>query len=310
MKAGFIGLGRMGKGVARRLLDSGVSLTVFDVDEEAARRFVDDGAVWAADPGEVASRVEVLFTSLPGPAQIDQVYRGAGGVVEGMRPGLVAFDLSTGSVALARQVGGEMARQGGAFMDAPVSGHPGGAASGELTLWVGGERAVFDEHLELLQVVGKWPCHLGEVGSGTITKLTHNLSAYMVLLAMSEAFSLATRAGIDPLSLWSALKRGVLGRNSPLDMLTGQFLPGVYEPASFALELGHKDVGLATELGRQLGVPMRIAALTLEEMTEGLARGLGQQDALSFMKLQLERAGVEIAVDPDELKAAIAEVRI
>ena len=138
-----------------------------------------------------------------------------------------------------------------------------------------------------------------------MTKLTHNLVGYMIMLSLAETFSMAVKAGVDPLELWEALRLGLVGQRSPLDMLTNQFLPGRYEPAAFALKLAHKDVALATSLGRELGVPMRLANLTMEEMTEALARGLGEQDSRAFLKLQLERAGVDIAVDPDRLQRAI-----
>jgi 3-hydroxyisobutyrate dehydrogenase len=128
---------------------------------------------------------------------------------------------------------------------------------------------------------------------------------YMIMSSLAEVFSLAVKAGVDPLELWEALRLGVIGKSSPLDLLVKQFLPGTYEPPAFALRLAHKDVTLATAMGRELGVPMRLAALTIEEMTEALSRGFGEQDSRSFLKLQLERAGVDIAVDPDRLQQAV-----
>ena len=113
----------------------------------------------------------------------------------------------------------------------------------------------------------------------------------------------------DPLELWKAMRLGLVGKGSPMDMLVKQFLPGVYEPPAFALKLAHKDVRLATELARELGVPMRLANLTLEEMTEALGRGFGDQDSRAYLQLQLERAGVEIAVDPEALRLAVEQAR-
>jgi 3-hydroxyisobutyrate dehydrogenase len=191
------------------------------------------------------------------------------------------------------------------MLDAPVSGGPAGAESGELAIWVGGEWEVFDRHLGLLRAIGNAPHYVGSIGAGTVTKLSHNLLGAMIMLSLAEVFSMAVKAGMDPLELWEALRLGLVGRRSPLDMLNNQVLPGKYEPPAFALELAHKDVALATSLGRELGVPMRLANLAMEQITEALGRGLGKQDSRSFLKLQLERAGVDLAVDPDRLRRAI-----
>jgi len=154
-------------------------------------------------------------------------------------------------------------------------------------------------------MIASAPHYVGAIGAGTVTKLTRNMVGYMIVHSMAEGFSMAVKAGLDPLDLWEALRLGVVGKASPLNMLVNQFLPGKYEPPAFALKLAHKDMSLATTLGRELGVPMRLANLPLEEMAEALGRGFGAQDSRSFLKLQLERAGVEIAVDPDRLREAV-----
>jgi 3-hydroxyisobutyrate dehydrogenase len=151
------------------------------------------------------------------------------------------------------------------------------------------------------------PRHVGPIGAGTVAKLTHNMAGYMIMASLAEVFSLGTKAGVDPLELWEAMKLGMVGRGSPMDMLVRQFLPGTYEPAAFALKLAHKDVALGTAMARELGVPMRLANMTFAEMTEALGRGWGEQDSRAFLKLQLERAGVEIAVEPGRLAAAVAK---
>jgi 3-hydroxyisobutyrate dehydrogenase len=308
VRIGFIGLGTMGQGMARNLARAGVQLTVFDTNADAVNRLVADGAVAAAGVAELAGSSDVIFTSLPGPVELEAVALGAGGIRENLRPDVVLFDLSTSSLSLARRIHDEFRHEGAWMLDAPISGGPAGAASGSLTLWVGGERPIFERHLDLLRIIGDQPRHVGQIGAGTVTKLAHNLVGYMIMQSLSEVFSMAVKAGMDPLDLWEAMRLGLVGRSSPLDLLNKQFLPGTYEPAAFALRLAHKDVTLATALARELGVPMRLANLTMEEMTEAMGREMGAQDSRAFLKLQLERAGVEIAVDRDRLERAIEEV--
>ncbi|HSV79401.1 MAG TPA: NAD(P)-dependent oxidoreductase [Ramlibacter sp.] len=309
MKVGFIGLGKMGQGMARNLLKAGADLVVYDSNPAAVRALAEAGAAQAASVAELARQVDVLFTSLPGPPQVEEVILGADGVLAHMRPGLTLFELSTSSLSLARRIEAEFRQRGASMLDAPISGGPAGAASGELALWVSGDQAVFEQHRALLEAIGNAARYVGPVGTGTVTKLAHNLACCMVLLTMSEVFSLGVKAGVDPLDLWEAMRLGVLGKSTPLDMLTKQFLPGKYEPPAMALKLAHKDVALATGVAKELGVPMRLANLTLEEMTEALARGLGEQDTRAFLKVQLERVGVEIAVDPERLQRALAAAR-
>ena len=309
MKVGFIGLGKMGQGMARNLLKSGVELVVFDANPEAVSALVEAGAERASTVGELARKVGVLFTSLPGPVQVEEVVLGSQGVLANMSAGLVLFDLSTSSLSLARRIHAAFLQKGGTMLDAPISGGPAGAASGELAFWVGGDKKAFDQHLHLFRAMGNAPRHVGAIGAGTITKLAHNMAGYMIMLSMAEVFSMAVKGGVDPLELWEAMRLGLVGKQSPLFMLTNQFLPGKYETPAFALKLAHKDVMLCTAVGKELGVPMRLANMTLEEMTEALARGFGEQDSRAYLKLQLERAGVTIAVDADRLQTAIKAAR-
>ena len=192
-------------------------------------------------------------------------------------------------------------------MDAPVSGGPAGAHSGKLALWIGGEKEIFDRYKPVLESIGDQVAYIGPIGAGSVAKLVHNCAGYTIQAALGEVFTMGIKAGVEPLALWEAVRQGVLGRRRTFDGLINQFLPGVYDPPAFALKLAHKDVALATALGREKGVPMRLANLALEEMTEALNRGWGGSDSRSSLKLQIERAGVEVAVDPDRLKAALAK---
>jgi 3-hydroxyisobutyrate dehydrogenase len=299
----------MGRGMSLNLVaHSGTDVIVYDILPDAADPLRAAGATVADDVGDLVRRCDVVFTSLPGPVQVEEIAYGPDGLLANARPGQVVFDLSTSSLSLARRIHESLAKQGATLLDAPVSGGPAGAASGDLVIWVGGSRDVYDAHLPLLSSFSS-PAYVGEFGAGTITKLAHNMSGYMIMLSLAETFSVAVKAGADPLELWKAMRLGLVGKGSPMDMLVKQFLPGVYEPPAFALKLAHKDVRLATELARELGVPMRLANLTLEEMTEALARGFGDQDSRAYLKLQLERAGVEIAVDPEAIRLAVEQAR-
>jgi 3-hydroxyisobutyrate dehydrogenase len=295
--------------MARNLAKSDVKLVVFDTNAEAVKGLVEAGAHAASSVAELAQQVEVVFTSLPGPAQVEEVVLGERGILANMAPGLVLFELSTSSLALNRRMHEEFRRKGGAMLDAPVSGGPAGAASGDLALWIGGDKAVYERHADLLRKFADKARHVGPAGAGTVAKLAHNMAGYMILETMAEIFSVGVKAGVDPLDLWEALRLGMVGKQSPLFMLVNQFLPGKYEEPAFALKLAHKDVVLATGLGKELGVPMRLANMTLEEMTEALARGWGEQDSRAYLKLQLERAGVQISVDPDRIKQAVAAAK-
>jgi 3-hydroxyisobutyrate dehydrogenase len=305
MKVGFIGLGRMGQGMARNIAKSGVSLLVYDTSPAAVQALVDAGAQAAASVAELARQVDVVFTSLPGPPQVEEVVLGPQGILANMRPGLVLFELSTSSLALNRRMYEEFKRKGGSMLDAPVSGGPAGAASGDLALWIGGDQEVYDRHVDLIRKFADKPRRVGAIGGGTVAKLAHNMAGYMILLTMAEIFTVGVKAGVEPLELWESMRLGMVGKQSPLFMLTNQFLPGKFEPPAFMLKLAHKDMSLGTALAREMGVPMRLGNMTLEEMTEGLARGWGEQDSRAFLKLQLERAGVEICVDPERIQQAI-----
>jgi 3-hydroxyisobutyrate dehydrogenase len=304
MRIGFIGLGRMGQGMARNVLRSQGALLVFDVNPDSAAELIAEGAEWVNSISALTQQSDVIFTSLPGPAQVAEVVLGGNGITQNMQPGLTLFDLSTSSRSLAQEIHAEFIRKGGWMLDAPVSGQPAGAASGNLALWVGGDKKIYDAHVDLLGAIGRSPRYVGPIGSGIVTKLAHNMVAYTMLLSLAEVFSMAVKAGIDPLDLWEALRLGVIGKGSTLEMLTSQFLPGTYTPASFALNLGRKDAMLAVALADELDVPMPLSTLTLGDMTEAIARGMGDDDALSFLTLQLERAGVTISVDPERLKTA------
>ena len=306
MEIGFIGLGVMGASMAANLLKAGHTLTVHDLRREAAEPLLTAGAVWAGSAREVAAASDVVFTSLPGPPEVEAIALGPDGLLEGMRPDGVYFDLSTNSRATVRKIHQAFADKGVHMFDSPVSGGPRGAASGKLALWIGGDPEVFEHCKPVLEDIGDQVRYVGPAGQATVAKLVHNCSGYAINTALAETFTMGVKAGLDPLVLFEAVRQGALGRTRTFDRLVDQFLPDTYDPPSFALRLAHKDVSLAVALGREVGVPMRLCNLALEEMTEALNREWGHRDSRVSMLLQKERAGVEIAVDKDRIKASLA----
>jgi 3-hydroxyisobutyrate dehydrogenase len=252
----------------------------------------------------VAKAADVVFTSLPGPPEFEAVALAETGLLSGMRKGTALFDLTTNSTSLVRRAHALYAAKGVQMLDAPVSGGPAGAKSRRLAIWVGGDRATFDKHKAVLDAIGDQARYIGPIGAGSVAKLVHNCAGYAIQTALAEVFSLGVKGGVEPLALWEAVRTGAQGRRRTFDGLVDQFLPNVYEPPAFALRLAHKDMSLATQLGRELGVPMRLANLALADMTEALNRGWENRDSRCPMLLQTERAGVKIEVD----KKRIAEV--
>ena len=219
------------------------------------------------------------------------------------------FDLSTNSPSVVKKLNATFAEKGAHMLDAPVSGGPAGAASGKLAIWVGGEKSAFDRFKPVLDAMGDKAAYIGPIGAATIAKLVHNMSSYAVTCAVAETFALGIKAGVEPLALWNAVRQGAAGRRQTFDVVIDQYLPNNYDPPAFALKLAHKDVSLANQLGRELGLPMRICNLTLAEMTEAMSRGWEGRDSRAVMLLSQERAGISVAVEPEKIKAALAENR-
>ena len=306
MQVGFVGLGTMGASMAANLQKAGHRLTVHDLRREAAAPHLEAGAVWASSAKEVASASEVVFTSLPGPPDVEAAALGADGLLAGMRPGTAYFDLSTNSRSTVQKVHAAFAAKGVHMFDAPVSGGPRGAATRKLALWIGGDKGVFERYKPVLDAIGDQVRYIGPIGHATVAKLVHNCTGYALNAALAETFTMGVKAGVDPLVLFEAIRQGAVGRRRTFDALIDQFLPNRYEPPAFALRLAHKDVSLAVALGREVSVPMRLCNLALEEMTEALNRGWGGRDSRVAMVLQEERAGVKVAVEPGRLSASLA----
>ncbi len=306
MQIGFIGLGTMGAGMAANLQKAGHRLVAHDIKRASAERFIAAGALWADTPRAVAEQSELVFTSLPGPPEMEAVALGPHGLLGGMRADAAYFDLTTNSPTLVRRVHAAFADRGAHALDAPVSGGPRGAATGKLAILVGGEQAVFEQYKPVLDAMGDQARYVGSIGAGSVAKLVHNCLGYILNTGLAEVFTMGVKSGIDPLAIWEAVSQCALGRRGAFAALPDQFLPNDYDTPAFALRLAHKDVSLACALGREMGVPMRLANMVMAEMTEALNRGWAERDSRSAMLLQVERAGVTIEVDRERLRAAVA----
>ena len=309
MKVGFIGLGTMGSSMALNTLKGGYELIVHDLNRDAAAPHLEAGATWADSPRQVAAASDVVFTSLPGPPEVEAVALGDNGLVQGARAETVYFDLSTNSPTLMRRIHEVFAARGVHVLDAPVSGGPEGARTRRLAIWVGGDKALFERYKSVLDAIGDAAYYVGPIGTGSIAKLVHNCTGYILQTALAETFTMGIKAGVDPLVLWQAVRFGALGRRRTFDGLTQQFLPGQFDPPAFALRLARKDVALAVEVGREFDVPMRLANLTYAELTEALNRGWGQRDSRVAMLLQEERAGVDVQVPQEQIQHVLDRER-
>jgi 3-hydroxyisobutyrate dehydrogenase len=305
MRIGFIGAGAMGRHMAASLLAAGHALCVHDARREAAVPLLEAGARWGDDAAATARGAEIVFTSLPGPADVQAVAEGDRGLVASMARGSTWIDLTTNSPEAVRGLHGLCAARGIAFLDAPVSGGPSGAQTRKLALWVGGEAPVYAKCEPVLKAIGDQPYYVGPIGAGTVAKLTHNCASFIAQTALAEAFTLGVKAGVEPVALLRAVRQGAFGRKRPFDRLVEQFLPGSYDPPAFALNLARKDLALALELGRANGVPMRLSEMVMREFDEAIGRGWGGRDSRISMTLQEERAGVSVRVPPERLQGAL-----
>jgi len=308
-KVGFVGLGTMGANMAFNCLQGGNDMIVHDIRRESATPHLEAGAVWADTPREVAESSDVVFTSLPGPVEIEAVALGESGLLEGLTEGKTYFDLSTNSPTVIRHIHEVMAARGVSVLDAPVSGGPRGAKSRNLAIWVGGDKDLFDKYKSLLDSIGDKAYYVGPIGCGAVAKLVHNCSGYIIQTALAEVFTMGVKAGVEPLALWQAVRRGAQGRRGTFEGLAEHLLPGNFDPPDFALRLARKDVDLAVGVGREFDVPMKLANITLAEMTEAMNRGWDGRDSRVSMLLQEERAGVEVRVDPEILKQTLESER-
>jgi len=295
MRVGFIGLGNMGEPLAGFVRKAGFSLAVHDLRKGAAAALLERGATWAASPKEVAAQSDVVCICVPGPPEMQAVILGAGGVLEGVKPGTVVIDHTTNAPVVVRDVGAALTARGAHLLDAPLDGGREGALEGQVTLFVGGDEAVLHRVRPILDTFSKSVVWTGALGTGSITKLVHNALAMSIDLLLAECLTLGAKAGVALPRLVEAFREGcIVGQNMtftkrmPATLFRGDFA------ARFALALAYKDFRLAGDLATQHGVPTRLLDLCEMELLEAMNRGWGAEDRTKASTLQEERAGVRL----------------
>lgn len=297
MNVGFIGVGNIGAPIAGQLLKAGHELAVQDLRRDAAAGLLAAGASWMESPAVLAAACEVVCTCLPGPKEMEAVCLGPGGLVERIKPGALYIDHTTNAPALVRRVHAMLAAKGVAMVDAPVSGGMEGAQTRDLLAMAGGPPEHFARAKPLLEAIAKRVMYTGGIGTGSIAKIMHNSATFTLDLVMAECWTTGVKAGIDPATIVKVFTEAALGNQMNLKVrLPATYLKGNFAPR-FALALAHKDLGLALDLARETGTPMHLNALAKAEMDEAMARGWATRDASIFLKLQEERAGVEVRVN-------------
>jgi 3-hydroxyisobutyrate dehydrogenase-like beta-hydroxyacid dehydrogenase len=292
MQLGFIGVGNIGTPMCHHLLQAGHTVLVYDVNTNNLARMVNLGAQQADSPKAVAQACDIVFSSLPGPPEIEQVALGDHGVIEAARPELIYVDLSTNFPAVAQRICGSLAAKGVTMLDAPVSGGVVGAEQGTLAVMVGGDRQAFETCKPLFEHFGVNIYHVGDIGSGCIAKLVNNMLAFVNSVAAFEGMLLGTKAGVHPQILHDIIQNSSGAswamRQFPDKIFAGDFAPG------FTIDLAHKDLRLALGMGDELSVPLMMGSVCINFMREARATSHGGDDLSGLMRLLEDRLGVQV----------------
>jgi 2-hydroxy-3-oxopropionate reductase len=292
MNIGFIGLGIMGKPMAKNLLKAGYSLVVYDVVAAAVAELVQAGATAGASPKDVASRSELVITMLPNSPHVKEAVLGKNGVIEGAKPGSVLVDMSSIAPLASREVAAELARKGIEMLDAPVSGGEPKAVDGTLSVMVGGKEAVFAKVKDVLLKMSASAVLCGDIGAGNVTKLANQIIVALNIAAMSEAFVLATKAGVDPERVFDAIKGGLAG-STVLNAKAPMVLAGNYKPG-FRIELHIKDLQNALDTAHESGVPIPLTSQVMEFMQALKVDGKQADDHGGLIQFYEKLAGVKV----------------
>ena len=274
-RIGFIGLGIMGKPMARNLMIAGYEVTVYDIVGEAVEELATDGAKTAPSCEEVAAVTDTIITMLPDSADSEKVILGSGGVLEGARPGSIVIDMSSIAPSVSQKISAECSKKSVEFLDAPVSGGEPGAVNGTLAIMVGGNQDIFDNCSDLLNVMGANVVLTGEVGAGNITKLANQIIEAANIEALSEAFVLAQKAGVDPERVFNAIRGGLAG-SSVMEAKGPMMLDRNFK-AGFRISLHQKDLRNVLQTAQELNVPLPVTAL-VQQMLGSLVND-GEQDS-------------------------------
>lgn len=292
MRVSFIGLGIMGKPMARHILEAGFPLTVHNRSQAAVQELVGLGAAAAASPAEAAAASEVIITCLPDSPDVEAVATGAGGIVDGIRPGSIYVDMSTISPVTTKRVAAAIAAKGATMLDAPVSGGQIGAQNATLAIMVGGDEAAFERVKPVLQTMGKSIVHIGASGAGQIAKAANQIIVALTHEAVAEALVLAAKAGVDPARVVQAISGGAARcwalENRAPRLLRRDFEPGFYS----AYHL--KDLGIALEAAGSVGAVLPATALVREFYRSLVAKGYGKLDHSAIVRIIEELSQVEV----------------
>ena len=291
-KVGFIGLGIMGKPMAKNLLEAGHELVVYNRTREKAEELASEGATVAGSPKEVAERSDVIITMLPDSPQVEEVLTGEDGVLEGIREGALIVDMSTISPVVTEELSEKAGEKGASMLDAPVSGGDVGAIEGTLSIMVGGGEEDFERALPLFEVMGGTVTHVGPSGTGQVVKAANQIVVALTIEAVSEALVLGSKGGVAPEKILDVLGGGLAG-NKVMEVKREKLLDHSFDPG-FRIELHHKDLGIALAAGREYGVTLPVTAI-VDQMLETLKmRGKGDRDHSAILTLIEESSGHEI----------------
>ena len=275
-KVGFIGLGIMGKPMARNLMEAGYGLVVYNRSWGAVEELAGNGAETAGSPKEVAEVCNTVITMLPDSPQVEEVVTGENGVLEGVTEGTLLVDMSTISPVATEKVAQKAREMGASMLDAPVSGGETGAEAGTLSIMVGGSQEDFERAKPLFDVMGKTIVHVGESGTGQVVKACNQIVVALTIEAVSEALVLGSKAGASPAKVIQVLSGGLAG-NKVMEAKSENFLKHEFNPG-FRLELHRKDLGIALAAGREYGVPLPVTAIVDQVLEALVAKGSGGED--------------------------------
>jgi 2-hydroxy-3-oxopropionate reductase len=290
---GFIGLGIMGKPMAKNLMEAGYELVVHNRSPEKAEELAAEGATAAGSPREVAEGCDVVITMLPDSPQVEEVLAGEGGVFAGVREGALIVDMSTISPVVTESLAASAKEKGASLLDAPVSGGDVGAIEGTLSIMVGGEEADFERAKPLFDVMGKTVTHVGPTGAGQVTKAANQIVVALTIEAVSEALVLGSKGGVSPEKILDVLGGGLAG-NKVMEVKREKFLSHTFDPG-FRSELHHKDLGIALAAGREYGVALPVTAIVDQMLLTMRKKGWGGEDHSALLRIIEDQSGHEIS---------------